>query len=140
MSSKLVLASLIAAALGIAAPADAQQSADSVLVYRREVYRYAQTARPDPFRSLLRAADLGLRFEDLRLKGVVYDPDPQRSVAIFGVEGSERRIRARPGDRLGGMSVVAIQPRRVDLLVDDLGVARRESLLLKAEPAQGSGS
>jgi hypothetical protein len=132
----LALASMLAAALGNAqtAPgtatvrAPAGSRADSMIVYRREVFRYQPLGRPDPFRSLLGSAELGVRVEDLALRGVVYHPDPARSVAMLTREGVDRPIRARVGDRIGGIRILTIRPNSIDVLVEELGVARRETL------------
>lgn len=142
MSSSHLLLALAAAALFAAAPppAAAQSPADSALVYRREVFGYPGRGRPDPFRSLLRSAEMGLRFENLVLRGILYNADPALSVAVFSELGSERRIRVRVGQRVGGIRVTAIQPRRVDLLVEEFGVARREVVEIKKEPNPGTGT
>jgi hypothetical protein len=136
------LALLLAAAAVPAAAQEASAASESgevPLIYRREVFQYQRSARPDPFRSLLKTADLGVRFEDLTLLGVIHNSDPRQSVAILSVTGRPDRLRARTGERLGGITVVSIQPRRVDLLVEEFGVPRREALVLKADPEQGSG-
>ena len=39
------------------------------------------------------------------------------------------------GERIGGVRVVAIGPRSVDVVVEEFGVARRETLELKRTPA-----
>lgn len=128
---------LVAAALAGAAPAAAQSSGDSAVVYQREVFQYDRSARSDPFRSLLDSAELGVRVEDLSLNGVMLHPDPRRSVAVLSQAGSERRIRLRAGDRIGGIRVAAIGPRSVDLVVEEFGIARRETLELKTVSQKG---
>lgn len=137
--TKFLCLPLVLLAAGVA-PAAAQDNSDAPVVYSREVFVYQSTARPDPFRSLLNSADLSYRFEDLELLGVIYHPDPQRSVAILSSAGSDRRIHTRVGERLGGITILGIQPRRVDVLVSEFGVTRRESLELKTQPQQGTGS
>lgn len=140
MPSKRTLLAALAGVL-LAAPAAAQTPADSAPnVYRREVFSYPGRGRPDPFGSLLGSADLGVRFQDLGLKSVIFSPDQGQSVVVLSEAGSERRIRARVGQRIGGITVLAIHPRRVDLLVEEFGVARRESLELKSEPKTGAES
>ena len=141
----LLLACVAAAC--VAAPAAAQAAratsasapraaqGDSMIVYRREVFRYSGAGRPDPFRSLMGSADLGVRVEDLALRGVVYHPDPTRSVAVLAREGAERPIRSRVGDRIGGIRVLTIRPNSIDVLVEEFGIARRETLqITKATP------
>ena len=129
------------AAAAVAAPAAAQSSerrtapGDTAVVYRREVFRYYPSGRPDPFRPLVGAADLGVRLEDLALRGVVYHTDPARSVAVLSRTGQERLVRARVGDRLGGIRVLAIRQTSIDVLVEELGVARRATLQITRTPA-----
>lgn len=148
MRSEAVRRLPFAAALGAtaalallgAAPARAQEAAASNgtrMIYEREVFEYPRGARPDPFRSLLGSMDLGVRFEELTLRGIVYHSDPRESVAILAQTGNARRLRARVGDRIGAMTVVGIYPRRVDLVIEEFGVPRRETLILKAEPETG---
>lgn len=102
-------------------------------VYRREVFSYARGGRPDPFVSLSGSAQLGTRFEDLTLVGTMTNPDPNRSVATIEERNNPRRFRVRIGQRIGGVTVVAIHPRRVDVVIEEFGVVRRESLPLKAK-------
>lgn len=108
--------------------AEAQQSETISVLYDREIFNYPGGARPDPFRSLLLEGDLGIRIEDLALRGIVYHPDPSRSVAVLSQEGSTRRIQARVGERFGSLRVLAIYPDRVEIVIEELGVARRETL------------
>jgi hypothetical protein len=68
-SKSLLLAAALVA--GLPAAATAQLVPDTALTYRREVFEYRRSGRPDPFRSLLNGTDLGVRPEDLTLTGVV---------------------------------------------------------------------
>lgn len=132
---------LLATLISVPGTALAQsEAAGTEVVYRREVFTYPTANRPDPFRSLLDAANLQIRFENLTLLGVVYNPDPQQSVAILSQTGAERRIQVRAGERVGNIRVIAIYPRRIDLLIEEFGVARRESLELNMNNEKGSGS
>lgn len=116
-------------------PAAAQEADNSAIVYDREVFAYNAGGRPDPFRSLLLDGDLGIRIEDLSLRGVVHHPDPSRSVAVLSQSGSSRRLQVREGERIGGMRILSIQPDRVEIVVEELGVSRRETLMLvRPEP------
>ena len=45
---------------------------DPTETYEREVFYYDQAGRADPFRSLLEDAEMGMRLEDLSLRGVVH--------------------------------------------------------------------
>ncbi|HEY0150626.1 MAG TPA: hypothetical protein VGB92_01435 [Longimicrobium sp.] len=148
--SRAALAAVVLA-LGLAAPAAAQPAApaDSAVrpieSYRREVFRYQRGGRPDPFQPLLSAADLGYRVEDLRLASIVYSPNPRQSIAVFTVGDSAGRHRLRTGQRLGSITVLAIYPRRVDVQVNDFGVARVQSLTFQRTartmaPGPGAGA
>ena len=110
------------------------------VVYERETFRYERGGRPDPFRSLLGTEELGIRFEDLTLRGVIYNPEARLSVAVLWDEASKRRIRLRSGERMGGITVVGIYPRRVDLRIDEFGVSRRETLYLRTRIKQDPDS
>jgi hypothetical protein len=126
---------------GFAATPLAAQSAsggvesDPSIDYRREVFRYQAAGRPDPFRPLVGSADLGVRIEDLMLRGVIFDPDPARSLAVIGRVGEDRPVRASLGDRIGGVRVVAIRPGSIDVVVEEFGIVRRETLTLSRGPA-----
>lgn len=106
--------------------------------YEREVFHYLVEGRRDPFRSLLYANELGMPFEDLELRGVLYHPDPDRSVAVITVRGSEQRFQTRIGDRVGTLHILAILPDRVEVAVEELGAVRRESMRLRVPDARGS--
>lgn len=104
---------------------------DTALVYRREVFQYTAASRPDPFRPLLGGEDLGVRIDALRLTAVLYDPNQNRSVAIFSRADMPGSLRLRVGQRLGNITVLRILPRRVDVRIDELGVSRVESLTVR---------
>jgi hypothetical protein len=132
-----ILALCAALLLFCPAAAEAQEGSAAAtaerreIIYTREVFHYEGARRPDPFRSLLGTAEMGVRPEDLTLVGVIYSTDPRTSVAVFLQRGATRRVRARVGDRIGTMTVMAIHPRRADVVVDELGVSRRVSLQLR---------
>lgn len=133
--------SLLAVGLALAQTGHAQEPAPAAgEVYRREVFSYPRAARPDPFRSLLQDVQVGVRFQDLRLRGVIYNSEGGRSVAVLWDEANQRRIRGSVGDRIGSVTIVAITPRRVDVVIEEFGVARRESLQLTAQPQTGTES
>lgn len=122
-----------------AMPLSGQVVADTTIIYEREVFTYSSAGRPDPFRSLLDDAEMGIRLEDLTLRGIVHHRDPSQSVAVLTQAGSDRRVRARVGERVGALRILAIYPDRVDLVVEELGVARRETLRI-VRPAAGGGT
>jgi hypothetical protein len=135
---------LLAAPLGAQQPAPARPAANAPAeaaapgvalpeddVYRREVFRYQAGGRPDPFRPLLTGDDMGVRVQDLRLIGIIHSSNPRASVAVFTLPGDSARVRLRPGQRLGAVTVLAVHPRRVDVREDALGVSRTYSLELQ---------
>lgn len=135
--STIPLAAL-AAALLLPAGAAAQSAADTAVVYEREVFDYSRGGRSDPFRSLMDDAELGVRLEDLSLQGVMVGGDPSESVAVLSRVGSTRPLRVRVGDRIGGIRILSIQQRAVQVLVEEFGVARRGTLELKSVTQKGT--
>jgi hypothetical protein len=128
-----------AAARPAAAPAPAAATLPEGEVYRREVFRYpAAGGRPDPFQPLLRGEEIGVRVQDLKLVGIVYSGDPRASVATFTLPDSAQRVRLRVGQRLGSVTVLSIQPRRVDVREDEMGVSRVYQLELQRAPRPGA--
>ncbi|HEX8273831.1 MAG TPA: hypothetical protein VF615_14430 [Longimicrobiaceae bacterium] len=125
--------------LALSASAQAKDD-DPPLVYRREVFQYPRGARPDPFRSLLSSEEMGYRIEDMRLTGVIYSPNSRVSVAVLTESVSKKRFRLKVGERLGGITVAAIHPRQVEVVVNEFGVVRRETLQLRRpDPVQDAG-
>jgi hypothetical protein len=133
-------AAAVGAALVVAPGAAGAQAvaADTAIVYEREVFEYSRAGRPDPFRSLLDDAELGVRLEDLSLQGVMYDADISQSVAVLARVGSTRPLRVRVGDRIGGIRVLSIGQRSVQVLIEEFGVARRGTLELKSVTQKGT--
>jgi hypothetical protein len=116
-------------------PAPDSERASEVVIYEREVFQYTAGGRPDPFRSLLLEGELGVRPEDLSLRGVLIDPVASRSVAVLSQTGSQRRIQLRVGERIGAIRILSIHPDRVEIVVEELGVSRRETLrLVRPQP------
>jgi hypothetical protein len=115
----------------------AQAAADDVLSYRREVFAYPRAGRPDPFRSLATGDELGVRLEDLVLRGVMLHDDPAQSVAVLSQQGSDRRVRMRVGERVGTIRVLAIRQRSVEVVVEEFGVARRATIELRNGTEKG---
>jgi hypothetical protein len=114
-----------------AAPASAPAAIEPVEVYRREVFTYQRTGRPDPFQPLTGGAELAIRPEDLQLSGLIYSGNPRESVANFIVPGTDRRIRLRTGERFGALTVLSIYPGHVNVRVDEFGNSRIYSIQLQ---------
>ncbi|HEX2093213.1 MAG TPA: AMIN domain-containing protein [Longimicrobiaceae bacterium] len=101
--SKAALLGVCAAGVvSLAWSALAQAGDAAPVVYRREVFQYPRAGRPDPFRSLLSAEELGYRIEDLQLTGVIYSPNPRLSAAVLTEVVSKKRFRLHVGERVGG--------------------------------------
>ncbi len=131
------LASGAAVALALLAqPLAAQTPAQTAEVYEREVYDYPSLGRRDPFRPLNAGEQIGPRFEDLNLSGVLYNP-AVGSVATLTDQKTGRRYRAREGESLGEVRIAAIRPDEVDFVITSFGVSRRETLRVKREEIGG---
>jgi hypothetical protein len=137
-SKRLWLSGVVLLVVGLPGAALGQEAADTAIVYEREVFDYSRDGRTDPFRSLLDDAELGVRLEDLSLQGVMYDADTSQSVAVLSRVGSSRPLRVRVGDRIGGVRVLSIGQRSVQVLIEEFGVARRGTLELKSVTQKGS--
>ncbi len=134
---RVVLASGAAVALALCAqPLPAQTPAATAEVYEREVYDYPSLGRRDPFRPLNAGEQIGPRFEDLNLSGVLYNP-AVGSVATLTDQKTGRRYRAREGESLGEVRIAAIRPDEVDFVITSFGVSRRETLRVKREEIGG---
>lgn len=134
--SRALLLALFVAGLGSASwSVRAQASGAPPVVYRREVFLYPRSGRPDPFRSLVTPEELGYRVQDVQLTGVIYSPNSRLSVAVLSETATKKRFRLHVGERIGGITVAAIYPRRVDVVINEFGVIRRETLQLhRPEP------
>lgn len=147
-----LLAAVGAAVLlgGAAAPAVAQQAADSTArpaadstvadslpTYRREVFHFPN-GRKNPFEPVRAGEDLGPRFEDLTLSGVVYN---QRlgSVAVLVDRTTGKRYRVHEGERVGQARVARIRPDEVSFVVSGFGQSRTEVLRVKKQDKETSG-
>jgi hypothetical protein len=84
------------------------------------------------------AEELGVRLEDLSLTGVMHDADVGQSVAVLARVGSTRPLRVRVGDRVGGIRILTIGQRSVQVLIEEFGVARRGTLELKSVTQKGT--
>jgi hypothetical protein len=97
----------------------------------REVFSYRGSGR-DPFQSLLASGEVRPLFEDLRLLGVAYDPQyPARSVAVLRDVSVNKRYDVRVDDELGRLRVVEIRADEVIFMLEEFGVARQVSLVLR---------
>ena len=101
------------------------------LTFDREVFAYPSEGRRDPFKPLFGGPGSGgPLFADIALRGIIYSPDPRRSVVLVQV-GGKRTFRLRQGDIIGNARVTAIQPLRVLFAVENFGTIRNEVLDLR---------
>ncbi|MFV1988231.1 MAG: hypothetical protein ACC682_13180 [Gemmatimonadota bacterium] len=114
------------------AVAQTQTATTRSTVYEREVFEYPSLGRRDPFRSLSAGEDLGPRFDDLRLSGVLFNQEVG-SVATLLDESTGRRYRVREGESLGEARVIAIRIDEVDFLITSFGISRQETLRVKRD-------
>ena len=78
-------------------------------VVQREVFDYESTGRRDPFRPLEAGSELGPRFEDLELSGVIYSPEAG-SIVVLVDRNTLRRYRVWEGDVVGGALLEQVTP------------------------------
>lgn len=105
------------------------QAAQSLtLVYDREVYMYSGESRRDPFLPLTDQNQMGPRFEQLSLQGIIYSTGRGQSVALISANG--RIYRVRVGDMVGSSRIIEIGSARVVLAVENFGTIRQEILEL----------
>ncbi|MGI9039100.1 MAG: hypothetical protein ACR2GQ_09575 [Gemmatimonadota bacterium] len=118
-------------------PASGQESTRSAVVMR-EVFEYPATGRRDPFEPLATGEELGPRFEDLGLSGVIYSPQ-RGSIAVLLDRATQRRYRVWEGDVIGGARLLNVRPDLAEFQVTVFGVSRRDTLRLKPrDKEQGS--
>jgi hypothetical protein len=161
-----IVAWLLLATLSGAAPLAAQAPADTTrkgpppppteLILEREVFQYPTYQRRNPFRPLVGALAGGPRFEQIRLRGIIWSANASQSIALFGVgdagsaaaaaaaaaaaEGGSavaNTKRLRIGESWGNMRVVEIQRDRVVVSVEDFGLTERKVLELTRRRAEG---
>ena len=104
--------------------------AEPKLVFDREVFNYPGAARRDPFKPLVGKESLGPLFDDLKLRGIIYSPDPTRSIVLIQ-DGAKRLYRIKRGDVVGNSRVVEVQPLAVRFAVENFGMIRYEVLQLR---------
>ncbi len=127
------------------AAVDAAFEPDAVeQVLDREVFVYPGDGRRDPFRPLLPGDPAGPRFEELRLIGVIFSPDPRQSVALVGVStggpstpmnSGQQTFRLRQDDLLGDMVILRVEQEHV--IVETRRFGMREQLELHLNRQHG---
>jgi type II secretory pathway component PulC len=104
--------------------------AQTAPVLERETFSYVAGGRRDPFRPLEAGDEIGPRFEDLELSGIIYSPDAG-SVVVLVDRSTQRRYRVWEGDLVGGAQLLDVTPTEAIFVVTVFGVSRQETLRLK---------
>jgi hypothetical protein len=76
--------------------------------------------------------ELGPRFEDLGLSGIIYSPE-RGSIIVLVDQATLRRYRVWEGDMIGGARLLAVKETEAEFLVTVFGVSRRDTLRLKSQ-------
>lgn len=105
-----------------------ETAASPIPVILREVYTYDSEGRRDPFVTLLTSEELRPTVADLRLVGVLLDP--QRPIAIMRDIGTNTQYRVTTGMKIGRMKVALIKRRSVIFSIEEFGLNRTDSLVL----------
>lgn len=100
-----------------------------VPVIMREAFDYDAAGRRDPFLSLMSSTELRPTIADLRLTGVLVHPT--RPVAVLRDIGTNTQYRVTLGSTLGRMRVALIKPRVVIFSIEEFGLNRQDSLVLR---------
>lgn len=111
-------------------PATEVDTAQTAPTVERETFSYVAGGRRDPFRPLEAGDELGPRFEDLQLSGIIYSPDAG-SVVVLVDRSTQRRYRVWEGDMVGGAQLLDVTPDEAIFVVTVFGVSRQETLRLK---------
>ncbi len=108
------------------------------LVFEREVFSYPTFERRNPFRALTGEDDVGPRFEDLVLLGVISSTGGGGSVALLGTrsagpsqQAASATYRVREGETLGNVRVIEIRPRQILVAVAEFGLTETRTLQLR---------
>jgi hypothetical protein len=121
----------IALALIIPAGVSAQETGEEAVI-QRETFEYPSMGRRDPFAPLSAGEELGPRFEDLGLSGIIYSPE-RGSIVVLVDQATLRRYRVWEGDMIGGARLLAVKEKEAEFLVTVFGVSRRDTLRLKSQ-------
>lgn len=122
---------VVALLLFVHVQANAQEVGEAA-VLQREVFEYPATGRRDPFAPLSAGNELGPRFEDLGLSGIIYSPE-RGSLVVLVDRATSRRYRVWEGDAIGGARLIAVKQTEAEFLVTVFGVSRRDTLRLKTQ-------
>lgn len=130
--------------------AAAAQQEPTELVFEREVFSYPSFQRRNPFKPLV-AGEGGPRFEQLRVMGILYDPDPAASVAVLGTstvtvseDGQQvtvsegRSWYLKVGQSIGNVRILEIRRDQVVVEVEEFGLTERKIMQLETRRLGGT--
>jgi hypothetical protein len=118
-----------------AAPVEAVQAAPTL---QRESFSYSGAGRRDPFKALEAGDELGPRFENLELAGIIFSPQAG-SVIVLVDRSTQRRHRVWEGDIVGGATLLDVTPDEAVFRVTVFGVSRQDTLRLKNTDKEQGG-
>lgn len=121
----------------------------------REVFTYVVAGRRDPFLPPSPPVAAAARFHGVRLLGIISHHDPRRSIALIRVHEEEEQSgadgdgsgpgssggeshRARIGDRIGNLRIMAIGAQQVVVALDGPAGTSRRIIALDSEARSDS--
>ena len=137
---------------------EAQRSSGSLVrldsPLEREVFTYVVAGRRDPFLAPSPPVTAAARFHGVRLLGIISHHDPRRSIALIRVHEEEQSgadgvgsgpgsnggesHRARIGDRIGNLRIMAIGTQQVVVALDGPAGTSRRIIELDSEARSDS--
>jgi len=159
-SGLLLLSATLLLPVGLRAQQETQQPAQQQaaapqqeptdLVFEREVFTYPSFQRRNPFKPLV-AGEGGPRFEQLRVMGILYDPNPALSVAVLGTStvtvsetGQEvsvsegRSWYLKVGQSIGNVRILEIRRDQVVVEVEEFGLTEQKIMQLETRRLGGT--
>ena len=109
----------------------------AVTIYR-EVFSYTAGGMRDPFVSLMLSGELRPILTDLTLRGVIYDPEGRRSIALLVDASTGESYRVRIGQSLARMKVTKIGMQDITFSIDEFGLSRSETLIIDKTKKAGA--
>lgn len=102
------------------------------VTFEREVFTY-MPRDVDPFASPIETGAIRPLPADLKVLGIIYDPDGRNSVAVMRDQSTQVQYRGRVGQVLGRARITQIGPRAVVLTIQEYGFSRQETLRLNIQ-------
>lgn len=119
-------------------PAQPPAQTETELVLRREVFSYPGFARRNPFVPVRSVATGEVSASDLRLVGVMLDPNPRQSIAILSNTAGLPSEYLRPGQSIGNITVVEVHRDHVVVDVVQFGLTDRLTIPLQSGAPGGT--